>query len=92
MSGGGGSCPASSGEVVPVPRPDRLNPSHPHYGDILAAHQTAVAAGQPGYLDPGTGLFVLTAVALAERGSCCGCGCRHCPFPLVPAPESTPGP
>ncbi len=39
-------------------------------------------AGEPGYLDPDTGLFVLTAIALAARGRCCGEGCRHCPYPV----------
>jgi len=45
-----------------------------------AAHDAAVAAGDPGYLDPETGLFVLTAAYLRDRGSCCGNGCRHCPY------------
>lgn len=44
------------------------------------AHDEAVDAGQAGYLDPATGLFVLTAAYLAERGSCCSQGCRHCPY------------
>jgi Family of unknown function (DUF5522) len=44
------------------------------------AHDRAVAEGQAGYLDPETGLFVLTAVYLRERASCCGQGCRHCPY------------
>lgn len=49
---------------------------------IEAAHLAAVRAGEPGYLDPDTGLFVLTAISLAARGRCCGEGCRHCPFPI----------
>lgn len=44
------------------------------------AHDDAVRAGEAGYLDPDSGLFVLTAAHLAERGTCCGEGCRHCPF------------
>jgi hypothetical protein len=48
---------------------------------IRDAHDRAVAAGEPGYADPATGYFVFTAVALAERGECCGSGCRHCPYP-----------
>ena len=44
------------------------------------AHDAAVAAGEPGYLDPATGLFVMTAAYLRERGWCCGNGCRHCPY------------
>jgi hypothetical protein len=47
---------------------------------IRAAHDAAVAAGEPGYVDPDTGYFVFTAAALAERGECCGSGCRHCPY------------
>jgi hypothetical protein len=46
-----------------------------------AAHDAAVAAGEAGYLDPDTGLFVLTAQYLLDRGHCCGNGCRHCPYP-----------
>jgi hypothetical protein len=48
---------------------------------VQAAHDRAVAAGEPGYLDPVTGWFVFTSVALRERGHCCGNGCRHCPWP-----------
>jgi hypothetical protein len=52
-----------------------------HFPDAIAeAHDRAVAAGEPGYLDPETGLFVLTAAYLLERGGCCGEGCRHCPY------------
>lgn len=47
---------------------------------MLDAHAAAVAAGEDGYLDPATGLFVLTAAYLADRGGCCGSGCRHCPY------------
>lgn len=45
-----------------------------------AAHDAAVVAGDAGYIDPNSGLFVLTAAYLAERGYCCGEGCRHCPY------------
>ncbi len=65
------------------PKPDRLPPEHPRYAQILAAHDAAVDAGQAGYLDPDSGLFVLTAEYLAARGTCCGRGCRHCPYPAV---------
>ena len=53
---------------------------------IREAHDRAVADGEPGYLDPETGYFVFTAVALAERGECCGSGCRHCPYPQTKGP------
>ncbi|MDG4829752.1 DUF5522 domain-containing protein [Solwaraspora sp. WMMD1047] len=63
-----------------VPHPARLAPDHPDRERILAAHAAALAAGQAGYPDPETGLFVLTAGFLARRGTCCGRGCRHCPY------------
>ncbi|MDO3700499.1 DUF5522 domain-containing protein [Micromonospora sp. C28SCA-DRY-2] len=62
------------------PHPSRLPPGHPDRDRILAAHAAALAAGEAGYLDPGTGLFVLSAGFLARRGTCCGRGCRHCPY------------
>jgi hypothetical protein len=48
---------------------------------IRQAHDQAVAAGEPGYLDPASGAFVIPQ-ALAARGECCGSGCRHCPYPI----------
>jgi hypothetical protein len=62
------------------PSPSRLAPDDPRRGPILAAHRAAVEAGQGGYLDPTTGLYVLTASYLLERGTCCDSGCRHCPY------------
>ena len=62
------------------PHPSRLAPAHPRRAEILAAHAAALAAGEAGYLDPETGLFVLTAGFLAGRGTCCTRGCRHCPY------------
>jgi hypothetical protein len=52
--------------------------------DVVAAHEAAIAAGADGYLDPRTGLFVMTAAYLAARGSCCDSGCRHCPYGREP--------
>lgn len=72
------------------PHPSRLAADHPRRAEILAAHAAALGAGDAGYPDPATGLFVLTAGFLARRGSCCGRGCRHCPFAGTPegrAPE-----
>jgi hypothetical protein len=46
----------------------------------MAAHHTAMVHGDPGYTDPDTGLFVLTAAFLASRSVCCDSGCRHCPY------------
>jgi hypothetical protein len=62
------------------PHPERLAADHPARAQILARHSAAMAAGLAGYLDPQTGLFVLTAKFLADRGACCGRGCRHCPY------------
>jgi hypothetical protein len=53
---------------------------HPGRDAVLAAHRAALAAREGGYLDPATGLFVMTAGYLAERGTCCDTGCRHCPY------------
>jgi hypothetical protein len=62
------------------PHPDRLSRDHPAFDRILAEHEAALAVGDDGYLDPVTGLFVLTAGFLWERGFCCESGCRHCPY------------
>ncbi|MCU1456003.1 MAG: hypothetical protein JWL73_95 [Actinomycetia bacterium] len=53
---------------------------------IEAAHEAALAAAEPGYLDPTTGFFVFTAATLLSNGVCCGSGCRHCPY----GPEARP--
>ncbi|MGH9092253.1 MAG: DUF5522 domain-containing protein [Acidimicrobiales bacterium] len=50
---------------------------------VRAAHDEAVAAGRSHYADPATGYLVFTAPALAARRSCCGSGCRHCPYPAA---------
>lgn len=55
---------------------------------ILERHARAMVAGEAGYLDPRSDLFVLTAKYLADRGSCCASGCRHCPYVLDPADEA----
>jgi Family of unknown function (DUF5522) len=70
----------ASRRPITEPHPSRLDSNHPRYDEILAAHATALRAGEPSYLDPVTGLFVLTAAALVDRGECCEQGCRHCPF------------
>jgi Family of unknown function (DUF5522) len=62
------------------PHPARLPPSTPGYDAILAAHEEAIVGHEPGYVDPETGLFVMTAAYLWERGECCDSGCRHCPY------------
>ena len=62
------------------PHPSRLAADAPGRAAILAAHRAAMAAGEPGYQDPVTGLFVFTASSHAERGTCCESDCRHCPY------------
>lgn len=62
------------------PAPSRLPLAEPLREQILAAHNAALDRGEAGYLDPSSGLFVLTAGFLADRGTCCGRGCRHCPY------------
>lgn len=52
-------------------------PRHASADDV---HAAAIAAGEAGYLDPDSGLFVLTSAHLAAQGECCDNGCRHCPY------------
>jgi hypothetical protein len=51
--------------------------------EIDALHARAVAEGRDTYVDPETGFEVFTAAYLLRRGTCCGSGCRHCPFDYV---------
>ena len=48
--------------------------------NYLSIHRQAQQNGDAGYIDPESGLFVMTEQALRARGRCCGNGCRHCPF------------
>jgi hypothetical protein len=63
-----------------------MKPLAPH---VVRAHDDAVARGDDGYIDPDTGLFVMTATYLAEREFCCGSGCRHCPYGIDDVAEPT---
>lgn len=63
-----------------TPARSRLPLSTPGRSEILRAHQDALEGDLPGYTDPFTGLFVLSARFLADRGYCCERGCRHCPY------------
>lgn len=78
--GGQGAAEPLADRPLALPHPDRLPPSHPAYAEIIASHDAALARGDAGYLDPVTGLFVMTARYLASRGRCCDRGCRHCPY------------
>ena len=62
------------------PHSSRLPADAPARDAVLAAHRAAVDAGDAGYLDPSTGLFVFTAAYHLARGTCCENGCRHCPY------------
>ncbi|MBC7740741.1 MAG: hypothetical protein H7061_00990 [Bdellovibrionaceae bacterium] len=44
------------------------------------AHQKACENQQDTYIDPETGLQVITSFYLLRRGYCCTSGCRHCPY------------
>lgn len=50
-------------------------------------HQEACKNQELFYTDPDTGLLVQTEFAHQQRGSCCGSGCRHCPFDHVAVPN-----
>lgn len=56
--------------------------------DIEEAHRCAVASGAETYKDPKTGLTVFTRIAHINKGKCCGCRCRHCPYGHANVPES----
>ncbi len=62
------------------PHHDRLSANDPAYQEIIRAHDAALRIGADTYIDPSSGLVVLTADTLARRGSCCASGCRHCPY------------
>ena len=62
------------------PHADRLAPDHPYYREIMREHDAALERDEFGYLDPQTGLFVMTATFHLQRGQCCHNGCRHCPY------------
>lgn len=48
--------------------------------DIEEVHTKACILRQDSYIDPVTKLQVFTEYALSKNGSCCGLGCRHCPY------------
>lgn len=71
--------PRLRADAMNTPHPSRLAPDRADYQACLTAHATAMETGSMGYMDPTTGLFVMTAAHLAER-PCCARGCRHCPW------------
>ena len=62
------------------PASHRLPVDSTYVSEILATHADAIDRGDAGYIDPKSGLYVLTARFLADRGTCCERGCRHCPY------------
>lgn len=62
------------------PAASRLPANARRRSEVMAAHAVAIERGEAGYVDPESGLFVLTAKFLADRGTCCERGCRHCPY------------
>lgn len=63
-----------------LPAATRVPVEAPGRAEMLAAHASAMVRGEAGYIDPKSGLFVLTAQFLDGRGRCCERGCRHCPY------------
>jgi cobyrinic acid a,c-diamide synthase len=52
-----------------------------------AMHRHAVSKGKDTYIDPASGYSVFTQLYLKRR-SCCGNGCRHCPYGHKNVPKS----
>lgn len=88
MTGGADIFASRSPDDEPIrddwvtPHPSRLSPGNPAHDEIIRRHAAAVAANVPTYVDPVSGYSVFTARFLARRRSCCGSGCRHCPYAL----------
>lgn len=55
---------------------------------VMKVHQQSVDMGEHTYKDPITGLVVFTRAAHIQKGRCCGCKCRHCPYGHVNVPAS----
>ena len=67
-------------EELLKPHPRRFPPDTPRYDEIIALHEATVGRGGTRYRDPLSGLWVMTASHLWERGYCCYSQCRHCPW------------
>ena len=63
-----------------IPAAERIDPDHPLYELIMAAHERSIELDTYGYRDPQSGLLVFSAKYLWDRGYCCDTGCRHCPY------------
>lgn len=71
---------ASRPDALQRPHGRRFASNQPGFDRVMQAHDAAMAGGDAGYLDPNSGLYVMTAAHLLARGYCCNNGCRHCPF------------
>ncbi len=62
--------------------PDDTTLSHDEELEVLVEqlHTAACERGESSYRDPETGYVVFTRLHHLARGSCCGSGCRHCPW------------
>ncbi len=63
-----------------TPLTDRFRGDMPGFAPSMLAHGDALESGEDYYMDPQTGLLVMSSQYLADRGPCCGNSCRHCPF------------
>ncbi len=59
--------------------------------DIEKLHDFACKEGRDTYVDPISGLHVMTRNALLKQGSCCGNDCRHCPYEHINVVIKKPG-
>jgi len=57
---------------------------------IKFIHKAACDRKENTYIDPDSGYKVFTGYFLEQRGSCCGSGCRHCPYNYVNVKNRTP--
>ena len=71
---------ATDGQHGPRTEPLPLSQPAGSHGDWRELHDEASRNRETFYLDPETGLAVFTDYGLRQRGSCCGSGCRHCPY------------
>ena len=59
--------------------------------DIEKLHDLACKEGRDTYVDTISGFHVMTRNALLKQGSCCGNGCRHCPYEHINVVIKKPG-
>ncbi|MBS1537836.1 MAG: hypothetical protein JST20_08825 [Bacteroidetes bacterium] len=57
--------------------------------EINLLHERTCARNETEYRDPMTGYIVFTRIKHLQRGSCCGSGCRHCPYEHINVKNKT---